>query len=162
MQFDLNQFLTKSTIPAEREFVLECNEQDFSGYRIEPPCNVQFSAKHEGSRAMLEISLSVKVQTECARCLEPVVQEFELNQQYVVSLDELQEDMCELPISGRGMLDLDELARSEIDLQVPQVILCDEQCKGLCPVCGKPRKLGCSCETQQADERLSVFEQLLS
>ena len=51
MQFDLNQFLTKSTVPDEREFVLECSQDDFSGYRVGSPCQVHFSARHEGSRA---------------------------------------------------------------------------------------------------------------
>lgn len=162
MQFDLNQFLTKSTVPAEREFVLECSQDDFSGYRVGSPCQVHFSARHEGSRAMLQIAIHATIEAECARCLEPVVKVFELEQEHVTDLDQLQDEMCELPVNGRGMLDLDELARAEISLQVPQVLLCDELCKGLCPVCGKPRKLGCSCELQQADERLSVFEQLLS
>ncbi len=162
MQFDLNQFLTKGTVPASREFAFDCDNQDFSGFRVAPPCTVHFEAVHRGDKAALKISLKGKVEAECARCLEPVVQAFEIEQGYLVGLDELQEEFCELPIVGRGLLDLNELARIEIELQTPTVLLCDELCKGLCPVCGKLRKLGCSCELQQADERLSVFEQLLS
>ncbi len=162
MQFDLNRFLTKGSEPVRREFALECSGEDFPGYTVDSPCTVCFTAQLEGSKAILEICLSAMVRAECARCLAPVAQSFEIAQQYVVRLDELQGEDCDLPVSDRGMLDVDELARSEILLQVPQVLLCSDSCKGLCPVCGKPRKLGCSCETQQADERLSVFEQLLS
>lgn len=162
MQFDLNQFLTKGTVPASREFAFDCEHQDFLSFRVAEPCMVHFDAVHKGSKAALKICLKGKVEAECARCLEPVVQAFEIEQKYLVGLDELQDEFCELPVIGRGMLDLNELARTEIELQLPTVFLCDELCKGLCPVCGKPRKLGCSCELQQADERLSVFEQLLS
>ncbi len=162
MQFDLNRFLTKGSEPVRREFALECSGEDFPGYTVASRCIVCITAQLEGSKAILEICLSAMVRAECARCLAPVAQSFEIAQQYVVRLDELQGEDCDLPVSDRGMLDVDELARSEILLQVPQVLLCSDSCKGLCPVCGKPRKLGCSCETQQADERLSVFEQLLS
>ncbi len=162
MQFDLNRFLTKGSEPVRREFALECSGEAFPGYTVDSPCNVCFTARLEGSKAILEICLSAMVRAECARCLAPVAQSFEIAQQYEVRLSELQGENCDLPVSDRGMLDVDELARSEILLQVPQVLLCSDSCKGLCPVCGKPRILGCSCETQQADERLSVFEQLLS
>lgn len=162
MQFDLNQFLTRSTTPETREFLLEYTEQDFFGYTVVPPCNCTFYAEHKGEKAVLKICIAAEIETECARCLESVVKRFELEQEYFVSLNQLQNEMCELPVNGRGLLDLDELARSEIILQIPQILLCDELCKGLCPVCGKPRKLNCSCDVQQADERLSVFEQLLS
>lgn len=162
MQFDLYKFLTLGVEPAVCEFDLFPSSDAFPDYQLKLPCPVRFEARREGERAVLELCCEATVQAECARCLEPVETTFTVRQQYDAALDELQSGECDLPVAGRGVLDVDELAASEIFLQVPPVILCSETCKGLCPVCGRPRKLGCGCEERQADERLSVFEQLLS
>ena len=46
-------------------------------------------------------------------------------------------------------------------LQVQMTYLCKEDCKGLCPTCGKNLNLGpCGCR-KQIDPRFAVLEQLL-
>ena len=45
-------------------------------------------------------------------------------------------------------LDLDELIRTDILLELPTKFLCKEDCKGLCPTCGKNLNEGaCDCQT---------------
>jgi uncharacterized protein len=41
-------------------------------------------------------------------------------------------------------------------------ILCDEDCPGLCPKCGKPKREGeCGCPTREIDPRLAILQTLL-
>ena len=58
--------------------------------------------------------------------------------------------------------DLDPLITEDIFLDLPSKLLCSEDCKGLCPVCGKNRNEGdCGCEKQTVDPRLEILKQLM-
>ena len=58
--------------------------------------------------------------------------------------------------------DLDEELREALILSFPMRILCDEDCPGLCPKCGKPKREGeCGCPTREIDPRLAILQTLL-
>lgn len=60
-------------------------------------------------------------------------------------------------------LSLDELARADILLELPSKYLCREDCRGLCPMCGKNLNEGlCGCHTDRTDPRLEVLKQLIN
>ena len=74
-------------------------------------------------------------------------------------VDETNDDYIETP---DFTLELDEVVISDIILHYPQKFLCSEDCKGLCPVCGKNRNEGdCGCEKQTVDPRLEILKQLM-
>ena len=74
-------------------------------------------------------------------------------------VDETNDDYIETP---DFTLELDEVVISDIILHYPQKFLCSEDCKGLCPVCGKNRNEGdCGCERQNVDPRLEILKQLM-
>ncbi|NCB50283.1 MAG: DUF177 domain-containing protein [Clostridia bacterium] len=58
-------------------------------------------------------------------------------------------------------LDLDDMLETALILDMETKFLCSEDCKGLCPDCGKNLNEGpCGCR-KQTDPRLAVLEQLL-
>ena len=61
-----------------------------------------------------------------------------------------------------GKLDVDEALREELLMCFPMRLLCDEDCPGLCPKCGKPKKEGdCGCPEKEIDPRLAVLKNWL-
>ncbi len=65
------------------------------------------------------------------------------------------------PIDEHHLLDLSELIRQQILLDIPMVTLCKEDCAGLCAQCGKDLNEGpCECQPE-VDTRLSVLKTLL-
>lgn len=63
-------------------------------------------------------------------------------------------------LEGDG-IDLDDVLSTLLILDMETKFLCREDCKGLCPVCGKNLNLGpCGCR-KQVDPRFAVLEQLL-
>lgn len=59
-------------------------------------------------------------------------------------------------------LDLDELLKSDILLEIPSKNLCKDDCKGICPECGKDlNEAGCSCTEYQIDPRLEALKKLI-
>lgn len=64
------------------------------------------------------------------------------------------------PLEG-DWLDLDDLLETAFILDMPTKLLCREDCRGVCPKCGKNLNDGdCDCRPD-IDPRLAVLEQLL-
>jgi hypothetical protein len=79
-----------------------------------------------------------------------------------LSEKQLEENVDEYAVIEDGRLDLDELVREELLLSFPMRTLCSPDCEGLCPKCGRPRRLGdCGCQTREIDPRLAVLRTLL-
>jgi uncharacterized protein len=105
----------------------------------------------------------------CSRCLEPFNQTVsgELNWVFMPApaetTDEVEladEDM-DVSFYTEGELDLGSALRDELSLALPMAPLCNEDCPGLCPGCGKPAIDGsCTCEPQVSDPRWSKLAQL--
>jgi uncharacterized protein len=70
------------------------------------------------------------------------------------------ESVEEEPFDGRSV-DLGGILREQILLALPMDLLCREDCKGLCPVCGKDlNQEACGCETSGADPRWAALRGL--
>jgi len=58
-------------------------------------------------------------------------------------------------------LDLTELVREQILLNLPEQTFCNPDCKGLCPKCGQNRNLiDCNCEENETDPRWAALKNL--
>ena len=105
---------------------------------------------------------------QCARCLDEVRGVFLLDfertvvTEGMVSEEKLEESVDEYIVLENGKLMLDEAVKEELMLDFPKKLLCSDDCLGLCPKCGKPKKDGdCGCVTKEIDPRLEVLKKLL-
>ena len=114
--------------------------------------------------------LATTLETNCARCLELLTQgvkrEFDLlyrPQGADAGRDEMSVTDAEAEISyyeGDGIL-LDDVVREQILLAVPLKVTCREECKGLCPQCGKNRNQeDCSCAVIQEEPRWAALKEI--
>ncbi len=100
----------------------------------------------------------------CARCLCPVdstlTVDFDKTAAVKGTLEN--EDNDDYILAEDGLVDIDEPLLEELLLELPFRHLCSEDCKGLCPKCGKRLADGdCGCDTKTIDPRLEVLRQLL-
>jgi DUF177 domain-containing protein len=116
--------------------------------------------------------LSAGLELQCARCLEPVRQdvkrEFELLYRPLgtdAGRDELSVTDAEAEIGyyqGDGLL-LEDVLREQLLLALPLKVTCREDCKGLCPHCGKNlNQEQCSCSTEVEDPRWAALKDVRS
>ena len=109
---------------------------------------------------IIEVSgnLETTVTSSCARCLKPVISHLEI--QALLCYSDLVNDEAstteDLEIKGEELglitysgteIDLRPDVEQEIIMALPQQLLCGDDCKGLCPVCGVDLNQGqCKCE----------------
>jgi uncharacterized protein len=75
-----------------------------------------------------------------------------------VAIDEGEAEMGFYELPG---LELEEILREQVLLQLPMQRVCSEDCKGICPVCGANRnETDCHCETHSADDRWSALKEI--
>ena len=114
--------------------------------------------------------LSTGLELQCARCLEPVPQEiardFELLYRPLgadAGRDELSVTDAEAEIGyyqGDGIL-LEDVLREQVLLGLPLKVICREDCRGLCPHCGKNlNQERCSCAVPAEDPRWSALKDI--
>jgi uncharacterized protein len=114
--------------------------------------------------------LAADLELQCARCLEPIRQEiardFELLYRPLgadAGRDELSVTDAEAEIGyyqGDGIL-LEDVLREQVLLALPLKITCREDCKGLCPQCGKNlNQEQCSCAPLAEDPRWEALKEI--
>jgi uncharacterized protein len=58
-------------------------------------------------------------------------------------------------------LELEDILREQVLLQLPMQRVCSDTCKGICPVCGANRnETGCQCEVRTADDRWTALKDI--
>ena len=161
MRLDLReiQFVPGASIPFSCE--LETERLDFpsvTAYRSKP--RAEGRVYNEAGVLHLEGTLTAEMTCVCDRCGEPFdsVKETALE---AVIVEEESEEHPELFVLDGNDLDLDEVLSTCFILDMETKFLCREDCKGLCPGCGKNLNLGpCGCR-KATDPRFAVLEQLL-
>jgi uncharacterized protein len=74
---------------------------------------------------------------------------------------EIEEDDLSTAFYENDEIDLGQLMREQFYLSVPMKPLCQDDCRGLCPVCGTNLNRGtCECKQGWDDPRLAVLRNL--
>ncbi|MDR3748935.1 MAG: DUF177 domain-containing protein [Acidobacteriota bacterium] len=131
--------------------------------------------EHRGHKENVEdIRLVGKVEVHlefgCARCLEPVEQD--VNRAFDLiyrplgvdrRADEASISEADTEIGyyqGEGLL-LEDALREQVLLETPVRALCREDCKGLCPHCGRNLNVEqCHCEQHLSDPRWEALNEI--
>lgn len=130
------------------------------------PVAVHLRAAPAGSgEVVVRGTVSGVLRRECRRCLAAV--EADLDEEVtMVFADEPEDgaagedDVRSLPRTG-GALDLREALREEVLLAIDPYVICDAECRGLCPRCGKDLNEGpCDCADDEPDPRWDALRSL--
>jgi uncharacterized protein len=135
----------------------------------------QLVKEHHGKHLLIKDiriagDLATEVEVICARCLEPVIQDvaktFDLlyrPQGSDAGKEELSVTAAEAEVGyyrGEGLL-LEDVLREQVLLALPLKAICREDCKGLCPHCGKNlNQEQCNCAEPMEDPRWSALKDL--
>ncbi|MDE5700560.1 MAG: DUF177 domain-containing protein [Lachnospiraceae bacterium] len=119
------------------------------------------------SKALVQGNAKFTFALACDRCLRDVDYTFDLSfDSVVVSPDYTggtMEDEDSIALMEGYHLNVDELINDELLLNWPMKILCREDCKGICKVCGRNLNDGdCGCDDFVPDPRMAAIKDLFN
>ncbi|MGI6697933.1 MAG: hypothetical protein GXY97_01700 [Clostridiales bacterium] len=134
---------------------------DYRGERLdfESPVAVNGSIERDGDLLYVTGEVRTEVVLQCSRCLRTIRHPLRtgFSQQY----SEAGPGEEVLPVKGDS-IDLREPVMESILLELPVKVLCSEECKGLCPICGADRNVEeCGCSINEIDPRMQQLKRLL-
>ncbi|MBI4670573.1 MAG: DUF177 domain-containing protein [Chloroflexi bacterium] len=127
---------------------------------------------HTNEGILVRANLRTTIELTCSRCLTefayPV--HFQVDEEFHPTIDIVTGARLPQPedadqatqIDIHHLLDLTEIVRQGLTLTLPMAPLCRNNCRGLCPNCGKNWNEGpCDCKTESLDPRLAALKNLL-
>ncbi|MBO5198973.1 MAG: DUF177 domain-containing protein [Lachnospiraceae bacterium] len=154
----------KITAPIE----LACFEMNGVRYEFRKKGSVDLTITNQGNRkVLLNGTAEVSLAAPCDRCLSevevivPIKVDKELD--FAQSEEERTENLDETNYISGYDLDVDLLVYDEILIGFPMKVLCKEDCKGICKVCGANLNEGeCGCDRTVPDPRMSVIRDIFN
>ncbi|MBP0973248.1 MAG: DUF177 domain-containing protein [Oscillospiraceae bacterium] len=118
------------------------------GYVFHSPVQVEGSIANHAGVVLLKLHITFSLLVTCDRCLKETVQDFAYEEEHVVvRMLESEEDEEDYILAQAESIDPEEIAMTDLLLELPTKMLCKEDCKGLCPVCGCDRnEKDCGCD----------------
>lgn len=172
MALEINIGKIRSVVGSHLEEQLETQVFDFmsADWSLGVPLLAKVSVSHQGQFLELKALVKTTVVGKCDRCLAQVVIPVErsITEQLLYANDasrishlgfgELEEKYF---VYGNDTLDLADMIRESILADLPQKVLCQDDCRGLCPKCGQNlNHKQCDCQIREIDPRLAILAKL--
>ncbi len=148
-------------LPVEVE--LDFSQVDFQGmHPFKQPVRVIGEITSRAGVVQLSARAVFTYSGRCDRCLAPIERSYDMPLEHVL-VSSMENEDSDYVLLTDYQLALDELVQDDVLLELPYKNLCREDCRGLCPMCGKDLNSGlCGCVTKNEDPRLAVLRQLLN
>ena len=166
LRVDLGRLAREGSVLVEAQVPADDRLWQDSNIRWAGPVDVRLRASYAGTgEVVIRGTLRGVLEHECRRCLQPVREEMDdaLTLVFVSGAsgaDTDQGDAFALDPVG-GSLDLSEAVREELILAMNPYVVCDPECRGFCPRCGKNLNEGpCECTEEEADPRWEALRAL--
>ncbi|MDR1578878.1 MAG: DUF177 domain-containing protein [Synergistaceae bacterium] len=133
------------------------------------PLAVRITANYARDDIVTRVSLSGAFSLPCSRCLAETSIAIEGEMRYLFTLrnagggDDSDGGLDVIELDGfQAELNMSPYVWETLILNLPEGMLCREDCKGLCPICGADRNArDCGCAVDDSDPRLRVLKNLL-
>lgn len=162
-------FLPIIDIPEEGQSIQFTTNVHILDYK-NVPVSVNVTMLKTGETVYIKGNLQASVSLVCSRCLNGYAMEVhtDFNVRYIPSEGkvtekehELSKDELDISYYSEGIIDLNELAGEQLILMLPMKSLCNDECKGLCMICGiNLNESHCACQEEKIDPRWDALKKL--
>jgi uncharacterized protein len=136
------------------------------------PVSARLRIEKAGEEIMVKGDLRAEIKLICSRCLK------EYNGKLTVPVDvvyhpveelkdeahlnEVKSEELDLDFYSGEEIDLLDLVKEQVELNIPMKPLCDDACKGICQKCGTDLNIrSCTCSVKDIDPRFESLKKLL-
>lgn len=162
MLIELNNIFNNDgeTFQLDHKMCLTDYELD-GGYPFQTPVSIVGQVTNKVGIVTLSSKARFTFHGVCDRCAEPLTHDFTIDMHHLLVTHLNDSDNDDYLVVEGGVLNLDELALTDILLALPSKMLCRDDCQGLCPICGQNlNESHCNCK-KAVDPRLEALMQLL-
>ena len=161
MDIKLSNILSVPAKVYETEIQLDYKFMTFKGmdYQVAYMTPVHIKLTNMGNQKLhIEADFTIHLNIPCDRCLDDVLHKYEICVDRKIDVSERadNQDLDDVSFISEYNLDVDMLVYEEVFVRLPMKNLCNEDCKGICSVCGTNLNRGeCGCDRRIPDPRMS-------
>lgn len=123
-------------------------------------------ANRENKELLISGTVDMQVAIPCGRCLEDVPTDLHFDIDKVLTMKDgtiVDEEMEETDYLIGFEMDVDRFVYAEILVNWPMKVLCKDDCKGICKVCGMNLNSGaCNCQRTELDPRMAAIQDIFN
>ena len=162
MLIDLKSVFNTEGLSVDINADVDFSDIDISGeFPFKSPAKVIGRIYNRSGIVRIDASSSLIYSGPCDRCACDIKKEINIPIEHVLVTELSDEENDELILLEGYEFNLDNFVREDVLLNLPLKFLCKDDCKGLCPICGKNLNEGkCGCK-KEVDPRLEALKQLL-
>ena len=166
MQIRLQELATMPGYRAYFDYTTDLSGEEVGfEFPFRQPVRLEGEVSDDAGAITLSATVYAHVTTRCARCGKPVEYDKETDVEFLLvkELEGEEEDLRDdVYLVESDVVELDDILIPELILDMEMAVVCDEDCKGLCPKCGKNLNQGeCGCVVKEVDPRLAVLQKFL-
>ena len=137
MKINLKQIF--DIVGEKKDFSYEIPSDEFSdikGYTFDSPVILRGMFHNRAGVVYLNYSAVFRLLHTCDRCLKEFSRDYDLSFDHIVVPSVSNDDNDDYVVADGESIELNEIALTDMLLSLPTKILCRDDCKGLCIVCG--------------------------
>ena len=161
MRLDIEDILVESGLSKSFEIEFTADDAGIAANDCIFDKPVLLTAEVSNIKRIIRIkgSISTEYTTFCARCLKPVKEKISARIDEEFSNTDASSGDWLYTYTGKTIV-LDDVINDAIILKIPIRRLCREDCRALCPKCGKDLNYGsCDCDTAVYNEQFDVLRE---
>lgn len=164
MIINISEILTNPSVKKNYDVNIDLSGISFKGRTFPISKKSPFTLEILYEDKVLQIlgTTEVKVLIPCDRCLDDVEFTFPISIDESIKMDgDSDGDKDDFYYIDGCILDVDKLISDEIVVALPTKVLCKEDCKGLCSVCGTNLNHDtCDCDRVSLDPRMAAIKDI--
>ncbi len=163
MILDLKKAFASENYSQDLRFQIDLGDVEVAGvFPFEEPAKVTAELKSSAGVVTLTTHCDACYNAPCDRCATNCSERITVDKEYILVTELENEDNDDILLVAESELNLAELCRTDVLLQIPTKHLCNQECRGLCPQCGTNlNEQTCNCNKKQIDPRLAALAELL-
>jgi len=133
-------------------------EHEILGIVLTKNIHVEFKLTYMNGYILINGNVSGTYETSCSRCLKSIKDTYnvDVNEKFTVESENLDDESY---IYKGHFIDLSLPIIDNILLNFPTIMVCDKDCKGLCPICGNDLNISeCSCDKNETNIRMEKLK----
>ncbi|MDO9100347.1 MAG: DUF177 domain-containing protein [Caldisericota bacterium] len=115
---------------------LEDTVGELGDIQLLQPVQGEFTLANVGLGYRMAGGFRTRVRQPCARCLDPVDSDLEVEVDETYLTEGQEPDQEDIFVLDSGSLDVSDVVRQNLLMGIDRFALCNEDCRGLCIVCG--------------------------